>query len=212
MNKVHIFCVTALCLLGAVSAHARINCGFTPEWMAHDADLIIECIPLSVRVDFYAGDTWFTKVKLRVTRLVKGPVTVNDEITVWDFHDKDPMSIEKAIAPKRTLLIFAKGAKNTFREIDGRYIFVHYDSKQISFYADQKLDKVYSEDCSRIEDYRMVLSRATAQVAKEDELRRNNWEGTIFRKDIEADSGTHAFSDLFGGSDVFVIVPDYKEP
>jgi hypothetical protein len=212
MNRALTICITVFCLLSAASVHARLQTGYTPEWMAHDADLIVEGVPLSVRVDYYTGDTWFTKVKLRVTRLVKGPVTVDDEITVWDSHGKDPMGIEKAIEPKRTILIFAKIAENRFREMDGRYTFVHYSWKQATFFADQKLENVYSEDCSRIEDYGTLVSRAAAQVAKDYELKRNYWKGTVAMKQIEAPSLSHAFRDLFAGSAVFVIVPEYKEP
>ncbi|MES2923527.1 MAG: hypothetical protein V4819_18370 [Verrucomicrobiota bacterium] len=212
MNRALTICITIFCLLGAVSAQARVNIGYTPEWMAHDADLIIEGVPLSVRVDFYSGDVWFTKVKLRVTRIVKGPLTVDDEITIWDHEGKDLMGIEKAIGPKRTLLIFAKIAKNTFPEMDGRYTFVHYPSKQATFFTDQKLEKVYAEDCSRIEDYGNLLSRAGAQVTKEYELGRRFWKGTIVMKKIEAPTSSHAFDDLYGGSAVFVPVPEYKEP
>lgn len=211
MNQVHT-AVVALVLAFAAPAAARIQNGYTPEWMAHDASLVVEAIPLDVSVSFYAGDTWFTQVRLRLANVIKGPLREGDEVTIWDYYGKDPFDFKGAIPAKRKVLIFAKVAENTFREMDGKYVFIHYSSKQATFFADAKVKNVYSEEGSRIEDYNLLVSCAAKQVAKESELRRNHWKGTITMKPIKAQSPSDAFGDLYNGSAVYVITPDYQQP
>lgn len=208
-----IIVLLAAWFFSGLDAQARILTGYTPEWISHDADLIVEASVVSGSVTFYAGDTFFTRVRVRVSKVIKGPVSDEDEVTIWAYREKDPMGLSKPENVGRRLLIFAKVAENTFPELDGRYVFLSHRFGQLEAYdLGAPVKFMYNEDGSRISDFATLAERVQKQVSKEYELRRAFWKGTIEMKKIEAPHLSDASRDLPGLSGTIIIAPDYKEP
>jgi hypothetical protein len=211
--------IVGLLLMTVVRLDARSLTGYTAEWISHDSDLIIEGAVKSGEMTFFAGDTFFTKVRFTVLRVLKGPLTPGDEVTIWGYRQKDPLGLTKESSVGRKLLVFSKIAENTFRELDGRYIFGDYGFVQTTF--DVGSDPIfelggrkywfYSEDCLRVPSYDALVDRVHAQVSKEYELRRSYWGGTIEMRKIDAPMGSVAQRDLPGMSGTFIMAPEYKE-
>lgn len=204
--------IIALC-----SGHlaAELTSGSTPEWLAHQASLSFVGVPQRVSVSHLTGDRWLTTVQFRIDKLIKGPLSVGDLVTVTSIDYKgqtDPMDLNSAVGRKRDVLVLATIAEHTFPETDGLYIFLPHFWNCPVFYADEPVKWIYTEAGAAIRDYSEVLKRIEAQSTKEAALIGRYWPGKIVQKQIDANWGTEAQKELYAGSGVLIQSLEYKEP
>ena len=207
-------------LLSATSAHARSLDGYTVDWVSHDSDLIIEGAVKSGEMTALVGDMLFTKVRFSVIRVLKGPLSPGDDVTIWGYRQKDPLGLTQGASVGRKLLVFAKVAENTFRELDGRYTFGDYGFVQTTFSLGGepafelggKKYWLYDDRFSRVASYSALVDRVITQVAKEYELRRIYTSSAIELKKTEAPHGSEAQRDLPGMSGTFIMDINYVKP
>jgi len=122
------------------------------------------------------------------------------------------MDLNSAVRTKRDVLVLATIAENTFPETDGLYIFLPHFWNCPVFYADEPVKWIYTEAGGAIRDYSEVLKRIKAQSIKEADLVRRYWPGKIVQRQIEAEWGTEAQKELYGGGAVLIQSLEYREP
>lgn len=210
-----VFFLVALLWLSGTRLIAAISIGNTPEWLAHEAALIIEGVPQHAEVRHLVGDRWLTTVQFRISKRFKGPLTAGDLVTVTSIDSKgqtDQMDLAKAVTKKRSVLVLATAAENTFPETDGLYIFVAHFWNRPVFYADEPVKYIYTEAGASIQAYAELRQRMEAQIAREVALIHRNWPGTIVKRQIGAEYGTDAQKQLYAGSAVLIDTVEYREP
>jgi hypothetical protein len=207
--------VVVLFTLSTTQLIAALSFGSTPEWLAHEAALTFEGVPQHVEVKHLIGDRWLTTVQFRIDKRIKGPLSAGELVTVTSIDDTgrtDQMDLASAVPKKRKVLVMATIAENTFPETDGRYIFLGHFWNRPVFYTDEPVKWVYTEVGESIQAYADLLRRIEAQTAKEAELIRRHWRGTIVKRQIGAEWGTDAQKELYAGSAVLIVTVEYKEP
>ncbi len=203
----------ALALLPASAGRAEIAVGPTVEWLAHAADLIAVATPERVEDVKGPGEVWFSKVRYRLTRVVKGPAEAGDTITIYDFSYKvsDPFGLADAKAKGRAALIFAAIAKDHFPEIDGKYVVARFEHCHALFFLDAPVAEVYTSDFELVATAADVLGRAGKQVAAERQFLKQFPSGRVFLEDREVPFGSPAFRRLNHGSTVYIRLPAYRK-
>jgi len=204
-------------IIALYSSHllASLSFGSTPEWLAHKSSLTFIGVPLHVSVTHLIGDRWLTTVQFRIDRLIKGPLSVGDVVTVTSIDSKggtDQMDLDSAAKKKRAVLVLATIAEHTFPETDGLYIFLPHFWNRPVFYVDEPVKWIYAEAGNALRDYADVLKRIEAQSTKETDLIRRYWAGKIVERQIDAAWGSEAQKELYAGSAVIIQSIEYKEP
>lgn len=122
------------------------------------------------------------------------------------------MDLAGAVAKKRSVLVLATVAENTFPETDGLYLFLPHSWNRPVFYADEEAKKIYNEKGAAIKSYAELLARIEEQCQKEAGLKRRYWPGLIVEKQIGAEWGSDATRELYAGSAVLISTLEYQEP
>ena len=203
----------ALLLLAGTTARAEIRVGFTAEWLAHASDLIATATPLEVRTTKGPGDVWFTQVRYRLDRVVKGPATPGDALTVYDYSygAADPLDLAAAVAARRQVLVFAGVGKDLFPEVDGKFVVTGQAAPRTVFYLDRPVAGVYTPEARRVTRADEVTDRAAEQVRRERAFRRQFPQGRVGTEWVAVPDESDAMRDLYARSAVYVWQPAYRK-
>jgi hypothetical protein len=74
-----------LCLCFVTTLRAENSVGYTAEWLAHQSELIAVGTPVDVEDIKGPGEVWFTKARFKLTKVIKGPASPGDQVTVFDY-------------------------------------------------------------------------------------------------------------------------------
>ncbi|MHC4062297.1 MAG: hypothetical protein ACYSR6_11950 [Planctomycetota bacterium] len=202
-----------LCFLAPVCAYAEVNTGYTVEWLSHQSSLIAEATPVRVENIKGPGDVWFTKTRFRLDKVIKGPQSDGDSVTIYDFsyNKSDVLAMAEAKKNEKPLLVFANVAEHLFKQIDGKYVLTQTQQFKSAYYADKAIANLFTPKFKLVTSFEELLKRARTQVEHEAGLKRRYWKGTIERKSLEARLGTEAQRHLYAGSSCYLWVPHYNE-
>jgi hypothetical protein len=206
--------VTLIVLLTAADrARGEIVVAPTAEWLAHTADLVATATPLEVRNMKGPGDVWFTHVRYRLDRVLKGAASDGDAVTVaaFAYGKADPADLAGAVKDRRAVLLFAAVARDQFPEIDGKFAAIRQDGVGAAYSLDRPVERIFSPEFQPVLKAEELVERARAQVAREREFLRAHPRGTVERESRDVPSGTPAYARLYGGSAVYLWVPAYRE-
>jgi len=204
------------CLIVTCSLRAEINIGYTAESVSHESALIALATPLEAEDIKGPGQVWFTKARFKLTEVIKGPVSSGDIVTVYDYSYKQPDLVglkraSKAEKPK-SLLLFARVARNTFAEIDDKYILTLPNGGKTCYVEGAAVDGLYTPEGGLLAKFDDLVKRTRAQVEEERRFLKTYPGGTVETKRAELSWESDAHKKLYSGSACYVYVPDYRKP
>ncbi len=204
----------AVCTLAPCSAWARIGVGNTAEAISHESSLIALATPVDVENIKGPGELWFTKTRLRMDEVIKGPVSTGDTVTVYDYSygQADLLGLEKAKKEKKQLLIFAWVAKHGFTEFGGKYVLTVAHQGQSAYYADRKVTGLFTPEFDLLTEFDSLLKRTREQVAAETQFLNTYPEGKVEITRSEVPFASKAHKHVSGGSSCYLRVPEYHKP
>ena len=199
--------------LAAISTHAEINAGYTAEWLSHQSSLIANATPIDVENIKGPGEVWFTRARFRLNEVIKGPLSKDDNVTIFDFsYNKfDVLGLNEAQKTKKELLLFATIAEQMFRQIDGKYVLTETRHFKSAYYLDKSIEKLFTPEFNCITTFDELLKRTRIQTKQEASLKQRYWKGSISRKSLEVPFDTEAHRDLYAGSSCYLWLPAYKK-
>jgi len=202
-----------LCVATSSVTYAEINVGITVEWLSHQSSLIARATPIALENISGPGDTQFTKTRFRLDEVIKGPQSDGDSVTIYDFsyNKADVLGLAQARKDKKQLLVFATVAKNSFKQIDGKYVLTQTRQFKSAYYPGKPIKNLFTPDFKLVSTYQDLLSRAKAQTSHEAALEHRYWNGSIVKKSLEVPFESQAHSYLYTGSTCYLWIPEYKQ-
>lgn len=110
-----ILLIVMLTMAFAGVSRGEIMMGDTVEWLTHRSALVVVAAPLETEVEHAENDVWLTRTRLRIVRVIKGPLTEGDSFTLhqWSWKAADPSGLGSEAAKRSEFVVFASVQKNT---------------------------------------------------------------------------------------------------
>jgi hypothetical protein len=204
----------ALCLTFVANLSAEINGGYTPQWLSHKSLIVCVATPLSIKEIKGPGEVFFTLVRFRADRTIKGHLIEGDIFSLFDYayNESDKMNFAEAVTEKRPVIVYAAVAKNHFKATNGKLIFTVHHSQRSAYYVDDPVTNLFTTDFLRVTDTKQLIKLTETQVAKERDLRSGYWRGSIKERRLNVPWRTEAHGKLFAGSSCYLLSLGYEQP
>ena len=196
-----------LCFLCSTLLKSEITADYSIEWIAHQSEVIFLSIPIGHSLVKGEGSAVLYKSRFKITRVLKGEISIGDTLSVYSHFYEDQHSFK--LNRTDTVLVFARVARNLFKNINGRYIFSNGVDYILPITRKSKIKRIYTSDFKRLQSYDQLLKLTLNQIEKEKQYMANIPNAMIIERRLEIPMDSEIFKEIWQGSTSYLIVPQY---